>query len=129
MDVIQAHCAGLDVHKKTVVASIIVSDERGKLHQETRTFETMIGSLLALSDWLLRHRVTHIAMESTGEYWKPIFNINVLALLVRISLRPCPLIPERASALPSRWGPLDAGCRLRGRTAFQSANEYGVDCF
>jgi|WetSurMetagenome_2_1015567.scaffolds.fasta_scaffold185011_1 transposase len=75
MDVVHPHCAGLDVHKKTVVASIIVPREGGGLYRETRTFETMTGELLALSDWLLEKRVTHAAMESTGEYWKPIFNI------------------------------------------------------
>ena len=75
MDVVHSHCAGLDVHKKTVVASIIVPKEGGGLYRETRTFETMTGELLKLSDWLLEKRVTHAAMESTGEYWKPIFNI------------------------------------------------------
>ncbi len=75
MDIVHTHCAGLDVHKKTVVASIIVSKEGGGLYRETRTFETITSDLLALSDWLLEHKVTHAAMESTGEYWKPIFNI------------------------------------------------------
>jgi transposase len=75
MDVIHTHCAGLDVHKKVVVAAIIVPDGLGGLLKETRSFGTMTADLLALSDWLLSHRVTHVAMESTGEYWKPIFNI------------------------------------------------------
>jgi len=75
MEVIHTHCAGLDVHKKTVVASIIVPQEGGGLYRETRTFETMTSGLLALSDWLLEQGVSHAAMESTGEYWKPIFNI------------------------------------------------------
>jgi transposase len=75
MEVVHMHCAGLDVHKKTVVASVIVPKEDGGLYRETRTFETMTSGLLALSDWLLEHKVTHAAMESTGEYWKPIFNI------------------------------------------------------
>lgn len=80
MDVIHTNCAGLDVHKKTMVAAIIVP---GK--QETRTFETMTSDLLSLSDWLLIMGVTHVAMESTGEYWKPVFNIlenNFEVLLV-----------------------------------------------
>ena len=80
MDVIHTNCAGLDVHKKTVVAAIIVP---GK--QETRTFETMTTDLLALSDWLMVLGITHVAMESTGEYWKPVFNIlenNFEVLLV-----------------------------------------------
>jgi transposase len=85
MDVVYTQCAGLDVHKKTVVAAIIVPDGQGGLHKETRTFGTMTVDLLALSDWLMGHGVTHAAMESTGEYWKPPFNIlesNFEVLLV-----------------------------------------------
>jgi transposase len=75
MDVVHSHCAGLDVHKKTVVAAIIVPERSQGWHRETRTFGTTTGELLALSDWLLAHGVTHVAMESTGEYWKPVFNL------------------------------------------------------
>ena len=85
MNIVHTHCAGLDVHKKTVVAAIIVPDSTGGLHKETRSFGTMTIDLLALSDWLMEHGVTHVAMESTGEYWKPVFNIlenNFEVLLV-----------------------------------------------
>jgi transposase len=85
MDVVYTQCACLDVHKKTVVAAIIVPDGQGGLHKETRTFGTMTVDLLALSDWLMGRGVTHAAMESTGEYWKPPFNIlesNFEVLLV-----------------------------------------------
>jgi transposase len=85
MDVVYTHSAGLDVHKKTVVAAVIVPDAQGGWHREQRTFGTMTAELLALSDWLLGLGVTHVAMESTGEYWKPVFNIledNVEVLLV-----------------------------------------------
>ena len=75
MEILYSRCAGLDVHKKTVVATILVSNEPGQLKKETRSFETMTGSLLILSDWLAAHGITHVAMESTGEYWKPIYNI------------------------------------------------------
>lgn len=75
MEILHTHCAGLDVHKKVVVATILVSSEDRQLAKETRSFETMTPSLLALSDWLAAHEVTHVAMESTGEYWKPIYNI------------------------------------------------------
>src|SRR5512142_3111105 len=75
MEILHPQCAGLDVHKKVVVATILVSEEHGPLIKETRSFETMTGSLLVLSDWLASHGVTHVAMESTGEYWKPIYNI------------------------------------------------------
>ncbi len=85
MDTVHSHCAGLDVHKKTVVATILIQEEQGGVHKETRTFETMTANLLELSDWLLGKGVTHVAMESTGEFWKPIYNIlenNFEVLLV-----------------------------------------------
>lgn len=85
MEVVHTQCAGLDVHKKTVVAAIIVPDGQGGLRKEVRTFGTMTADLLGLSDWLLSFGVTHVAMESTGEYWKPIYNIleeNFEVLLV-----------------------------------------------
>jgi transposase len=75
MEIVHTHCAGLDVHKKTVVAAIIVPGPKQSGHQETRTFGTMTVDLLALSDWLTAHGITHVAMESTGEYWKPVFNL------------------------------------------------------
>lgn len=64
------YCAGLDVHKKSVVVCVITPEG-----QETRTFGTMTKDLMALSDWLSQHQVTHVAMESTGVYWKPVWNI------------------------------------------------------
>ena len=70
MDVIHAHVCGLDVHKKNVVACIITPD-----HKEIRTFSTMTEDLLALIDWIKSHGVTHVAMESTGSYWKPVYNL------------------------------------------------------
>jgi transposase len=75
MDILHTNCAGLDVHKKTVVATVIITKERGKPFKTTQTFGTMTCDLLALSDWLMKYDVTHTAMESTGEYWKPIYNI------------------------------------------------------
>jgi transposase len=68
-------CAGLDVHKDTVVACMRRLDEQGRAHEEVRTFGTMTGMLLALADWLLEAGVTHAAMESTGVYWKPIYHV------------------------------------------------------
>lgn len=85
MEVVYTHCAGLDVHKKSVVATIILPAPAGGLVKETRTFETFTADLLTLSDWLQDHAVTHVAMESTGEYWRPIYNIlegNFEVLLV-----------------------------------------------
>ncbi len=75
MDIVFQRCAGLDVHKRIIVAAIIVLTELGEICRETRTFGATTQDLLALSDWLLSHGVTHVAMESTGEYWKPVYNI------------------------------------------------------
>ncbi len=70
MDVIYERCCGLDVHKKTVVACVLTPE--GK---QTRTFGTMTPELLQLGDWLESKAVTHVAMESTGVYWKPVYNV------------------------------------------------------
>ncbi len=75
MDVLYTHCAGLDVHKKSVVACVLTPTAAGSGQKETRSFGTMTADLLALSDWLQAYAVTHVAMESTGEYWRPIYNI------------------------------------------------------
>jgi transposase len=75
MDIIHACCAGLDVHKKTVVACVRRVDSDGAVSREVRTFGTMTRELLALSDWLGTQGVVQVAMESTGVYWKPIFNL------------------------------------------------------
>src|ERR1700686_2244668 len=75
MDILYTCCAGLDVHKKTVVVCLRRIGAGGKVHKEVRTFETTTRDLLSLADWLRSESVTHAAMESTGVYWKPVFNI------------------------------------------------------
>ena len=75
MEITYTHCAGLDVHKKTVVACCITPGPQGEKQVEIRTFGTMTVDLLALSDWLTSKQITHVAMESTGEFWKPIYNL------------------------------------------------------
>ncbi|MDO8691440.1 MAG: IS110 family transposase [Dehalococcoidia bacterium] len=75
MQVVHPRCCGLDVHKKTVVACLMVQGADGSVTKETNTFGTMTQNLLALSDWLLAAGCTHVAMESTGSYWKPVWNI------------------------------------------------------
>ena len=78
MDVMFTHCAGLDVHKKTVMACRVTPDPTGEQADgimELKEFGAMTVDLLALSDWLAAAGITHVAMESTGEYWKPLYNI------------------------------------------------------
>src|SRR6478672_2356168 len=74
MEVIHQRCAGLDVHKKTVVACVRLATEN-KVVTEVRTFATTTAGLLALSDWLSENGCTHAAMEATGVYWKPVWNV------------------------------------------------------
>lgn len=75
MDSVYRCCCGLDVHKDTVAACLRKIGDDGKTHIEKRTYSTMTKELLALSDWMTSEGVTHVAMESTGVYWKPIWNI------------------------------------------------------
>jgi transposase len=75
MDIVHERCGGLDVHKKTGVACRIVRQADGNWRTDTRTFGTMTVDLLALADWLRAAGVTHVALESTGVFGKPVFNI------------------------------------------------------
>jgi transposase len=68
-------CCGLDVHQKEVQACLLVSDAAGRARPEVCTFATTTDALLALLDWLLAQGCTHVAMESTGVYWKPVYNL------------------------------------------------------
>ena len=101
MDVVYTHCCGLDVHKKTVVASLY-PQYRGAGAPRSRTFRTMTADLLALADWLQESGCTHVAMESTGVYWRPVYN-----LLEGPGARP------RAPAVASRLGGGHAATRGR----------------
>jgi transposase len=75
MDVLHERCCGLDIHKRSVVACVVTPGAAGKPTKQIRTFATMTEDLLALADWLGNHQVTHVAMESTGVYWKPVWNL------------------------------------------------------
>jgi transposase len=92
MEVIHERCCGLDVHKKTVVACVITP--QGK---ETRTFSTMTQGLLEMADWLVERGVTHAAMESTGVFWKPIYNLleGLDLTLLLVNARHIKAVPGR----------------------------------
>lgn len=92
MKVVYEICGGIDVHAKILVACLVSAD--GK--KETRSFSTMTDDLLSLRDWLVAADCTHVAIESTGVYWKPVFNILEDALTVIL------INPEHAHALRGR---------------------------
>jgi transposase len=75
MEMVYERCCGLDVHKRTVVACLLTPGGDAPPTKELRTFGTMTADLLALSDWLAAAGCTHVAMEATGAYWKPIYNL------------------------------------------------------
>lgn len=98
--VIERGC-GLDVHKETVTATI-----KGEgIKQETREFSTYTRSLISLRDWLLKNGITHVAMESTGVYWKPIFNIlGEHFTIILVNARHVKNVPGRKTdQLDSQW--------------------------
>lgn len=74
MEVLHRRCAGLDVHQKTVVACVRVASDKG-VEQHVETFGTNTKDLLALSEFLMKHECTHVAMEATGVYWKPVWHV------------------------------------------------------
>jgi len=75
MEAILERCCGIDVHKKTITACLMVGKPQEKPKKTVRTFTTMTRDLLACKDWLESEKCTHVALESTGVYWKPVFNI------------------------------------------------------
>jgi len=75
MDVLYERCCGLDIHKRTAVACLVVPGSTGATTKEVRSFGTMTDDLMCLADWLAANAVTHVAMESTGVYWKPVWNL------------------------------------------------------
>ena len=75
LTVLYERCAGLDVHKTTVVACLLLTAPSGKTSRQVRTFATTTAGLQELADWLFGLGVTHVAMESTGIFWRPVYNI------------------------------------------------------
>ena len=97
MDVVNARCAGLDVHKATVVACVRVPGARQEGRRgETKTFATTLRGLRELLAWLSAHGVTQVAMESTGVYWRPVYAVlEGAATLVLVNARHVKMVPGR----------------------------------
>src|SRR5262249_58277124 len=97
MDVVYARCAGLDVHKATVVACARVPGaRRGDRRGETKAFGTTARGLGELREWLLAHEVTDVALESTGVYWRPVYAaLESVVELVLVNARHVKMVPGR----------------------------------
>jgi transposase len=126
METLYRRVAGLDVHKDTVVACVRITEGHGKPREEARTFGTMTDDLLALSDWLRAEKVTHIAMESTGVLWKPVWNILDGASdweLLLVNARELKQVPGRKTDVKdSQWIAQLLACGLL-RSSFVPARE------
>jgi transposase len=105
MDVVISRCAGLDVHQATVVATVRVPGDEGDRRIVTETFGTMTADLLALRDWLHAYGVTHVALESTGVYWKPVYYVLEDAFtLLLINMHELKHVPGRKTDVKdSEW--------------------------
>ena len=100
MDVISPRCCGLDIPKKTVVACLMTREAGQPPAQTIRTFRTMTADLLALADWLHAAGGTHVAMESTGVYWRPIDNsLEGLFPLLVVNAQPMKAVPGRKTGV------------------------------
>lgn len=105
MELLIARCAGMDVHQATVVVTVRTSGDEGDRRSVTETFGTMTPDLLALRDWLQAHGVTHVAMESTGVYWKPVYYVleDTFTLLL-INMHELKRVPGRKTDVKdSEW--------------------------
>ena len=91
-EVVRTHCCGLDVHKDSVVACLLTPGDK-----QIRTFGTTMGAITTLKEWLVAAGCTHVAMESTGVYWKPIYNLLEDSGMVVILAN-----PQRIKAIPGR---------------------------
>ena len=97
MDVIIDRVAGLDVHKRTVSACVRGPDGNGERAQHKRTFKTFHGDLVAMTDWLVCHGVTHVAMEATGVFWRPVWNVleDRVPTVLLVNARHVHMLPGR----------------------------------
>lgn len=105
MEVVITRCAGLDVHKATVVATVRVPGEDGRRRIVTETFGTMTPDLIALREWLQAFGVTQVALESTGVYWKPVYYVLEDAFELRlINMQALTRVPGRKTDVKdSEW--------------------------
>ena len=109
LDVVRERCAGIDVHKRQVTVHVHVPGR-----QETQEFATDTGTLLTLVDWLQELRIDDVAMEGTGSYWKPIFNLLEAAGLKPIIGNASPLkaVPGRKTDVKDAEWICDLQCAL-----------------
>jgi len=134
MPVIHARCCGRDVHHKTVVACVLITAPDGVVQRRVQTFGTMTADLLALRDWLDGHGVTPIALESTGVYWRPVYNIlaGETRAITLVNPQHLQAVPGRKTDVQdSAWlagSPLGACCATAWSSRVSSRPRRSATC-
>jgi transposase len=132
MDVVVSRCAGIDIGKAEVVVCLRVPGSRGSRVSEVRTFSAVAGQIKRLADWLAEQEVSHVVMEATGQYWKPVW--DVLAErgfeLMLVNARHVKMVPGRKTDLLTELSrDLEKGCVRRGvRLVRFPAHDQGWGC-
>jgi len=105
MQIVHPRCCGIDVHKKDVKACVLLTRADGTATAQVRTFSTMTDGLLALADWLRALDITQVAMESTGVYWRPVFNVlEDDCTVILVNARHVKAVPGRKTDVKdSKW--------------------------
>jgi transposase len=105
MQVLHERCAGIDVHKKNAVVTVVLTDAGGAVTKHVQTFSTMTDDLLRLDAWLAQVDVTEVAMESTGGFWYPIYNLLAEGRSITlVNAQPLKAVPGRKTDVKdSEW--------------------------
>jgi transposase len=104
MYVLYPRCSGLDVHKRFVVACLSIVQANGHRHKEVRQFSTMTNEIVAMKEWLQASGCSHIAIESTGVYWKPIFHVLEGAFeIVLVNAQHMKAVPGRKTDIKGNY--------------------------
>src|SRR5690349_21626176 len=105
MQVVYNRCCGLDVHKKSVVACILITAPDGTVQRTVRTFSTMTADLLALDDWLRQLDVVTVGLESSGIYWRPVYQLlEAGRTMILVNPRHMKAVPGRKTDVKdSEW--------------------------
>jgi transposase len=105
MRVVYERCAAIDLHKKTAVTTIMITHPDGRVEEHLRTFSTMTSDLLALDDWLRSYGIEVVAMESTGIFWRPVFNLlEEGRTIILVNAQHMKAVPGRKTdAKDSQW--------------------------
>src|ERR1700739_3127681 len=106
MDVVVSRCASIDIGKAEVVVCLRIPGSRNKRVSQVRAFSAVAGEVKRLADWLVEHQVSHVVMEATGQYWKPVWDVLIERgfELMLVNARHVKMVPAARRTWPTRPG-------------------------